>query len=367
AVEEPQPEPPEEPPIAPQKALNARFARARLQLRAASRAHGPDREGAGLSLHTPGPCGFAGARAATEGEDTTQARRDGVEPSAYEFSMMMLACTRDGCAGTALKLFNTILEQGADSDYNVKNLRFATRSRFFTLVAEHLDDERLRKDGLQVLEAVRAHGIPPPLALQDRLVCAWGSRLPEQVLSYFARMQEQGLTLSSAMRQCTAADATASTSEGGTTCHSSTDSTIGQDDAAGDVEETSAEEEPRDPRTAAERTPLRREASTSVPTATEGQCRMPPAAPAWCRLDAPGQCAQLPQIAAQRVGGQRDECTTVMLRNLPCPFLREDLIKVMDAKGFAGSYDFVHIGFPYLSGQGIRDRQPDFRRGDAAL
>jgi len=43
------------------------------------------------------------------------------------------------------------------------------------------------------------------------------------------------------------------------------------------------------------------------------------------------------------MGSQCDGPTTVILKNLPCLFLREDLIKEMDAKGFAGLYNYVYI------------------------
>jgi RNA recognition motif-containing protein len=45
----------------------------------------------------------------------------------------------------------------------------------------------------------------------------------------------------------------------------------------------------------------------------------------------------------QQMGSQWDDRTTVMMRNLPWNFRREDLIKEMDAKGFAGLYDFVYM------------------------
>lgn len=66
-----------------------------------------------------------------------------------------------------------------------------------------------------------------------------------------------------------------------------------------------------------------------------------------------GQYDEFQQIAMQQMGTQCDECTTVMLRNLPCPFLREDLIKVMDAKGFKGLYNFVYLPVDFVSEMGI--------------
>jgi RNA recognition motif-containing protein len=59
------------------------------------------------------------------------------------------------------------------------------------------------------------------------------------------------------------------------------------------------------------------------------------------------------QMLMQQMGTQRDECTTVILRNLPCAFLREDLIKKMDAKGFAGLYNFVYLPVDFETEMGM--------------
>merc|ERR1719277_1906401 len=91
------------------------------------------------------------------------------------------------------------MEAHADYDYKWTHSRTIppeAHSRFFALVAGQLDDERLRRDGLRILAAVRDHGVQPPFILQDRLICAWGSKLPEQVLHYLGAMQESGLALS---------------------------------------------------------------------------------------------------------------------------------------------------------------------------
>ncbi|CAK0839899.1 unnamed protein product [Prorocentrum cordatum] len=51
----------------------------------------------------------------------------------------------------------------------------------------------------------------------------------------------------------------------------------------------------------------------------------------------------LPTRELQQMPHQCDERTTVILRNLPCSFQREDLIKEMDSKGFARLYNFVYV------------------------
>jgi len=57
----------------------------------------------------------------------------------------------------------------------------------------------------------------------------------------------------------------------------------------------------------------------------------------------PGLHDEIPSVPMQAMGSQRDDRTTVILRNLPCSFLREDLIQLMDAAGFAGLYNLVYM------------------------
>jgi len=128
---------------------------------------------------------------------------DQATPSVYPD--LLLRCIQRNDVDMALEFFNQIL--GADLDYEDKWTHFSTmppdaRTRFFTLVAGQLDDERLREDGLNILMTVRTHGVQPPVILQDRLICAWGSKLPDNVRECLKDMQEEGLTLSSSACQC---------------------------------------------------------------------------------------------------------------------------------------------------------------------
>jgi len=93
--------------------------------------------------------------------------------------------------------------------------------------------------------------------------------------------------------------------------------------------------EPRDILHAAAARPLlRREASEFVPNASV----LP-----WQMTYARSQYDEFLQTGMQQMGSQCDEKTTVMLKNLPCVFLREDLVKEMDAKGLRGLYNYVYI------------------------
>lgn len=278
--------------------------------------------------------GSAGAKATTASGDATEvdahvvearrvieeARREGLESSESAYPALMLACIRSNDVDMALQLFDQILEKYMSCDYKpTATVPVDTRSRFFSFVAGHLDDKRLRQDGLQILVAVRDHGIQPPHILQNRLVCAWGCKLPDPVLNYFKNMREEGFALSSAACRCLMADMISTTSE------------------------------------SEKRTPLRTEASTFVPNYWEGPWQVPSLTSMLCSptFYPAGPCDDFQQMVMQQMGARCDECTTVILRNLPCPFLREDLIKEMDAKGFAGLYNFVYLPVDFQTEMGM--------------
>ncbi|CAK0842715.1 unnamed protein product [Prorocentrum cordatum] len=303
----------------------------------------------------------------TKSEDTTskaarddRTRQSGVDTCVVEqprqqgvASMVldMPECVRSNDAVMALKLFDHLLQADLDYDCMATAIPEATRISFFTLVAEQFGDERLRRDGLHILAAVQAHGVQPPHILQNRLICAWGGTLPQQVLDYFVKMREEGIALSSAACRCIMADVVGST--GGKACSPPVDAATSQDDSVRD----GAEEDPDVARHAAtERTSLRREASTFVPKCLEGPWQVQPEEStvcSWVPRPPPGLCDEFPQVDTQQMGYQYDDGTTIILRNLPCPFLRDNLIALMDAKGFAGFYDFVYLPVDFKTGMGL--------------
>jgi hypothetical protein len=67
----------------------------------------------------------------------------------------------------------------------------------------------------------------------------------------------------------------------------------------------------------------------------------------------PGLHDELPKMEMQQMGGPYDECTTMMLRNLPCNFLREDLIRQMNKLGFAGLYNLVYMPIDFKTAVGM--------------
>jgi len=53
---------------------------------------------------------------------------------------------------------------------------------------------------------------------------------------------------------------------------------------------------------------------------------------------------------------EQQECgnrTTLMLKNLPNNYWRTDLMRLLDAEGFAGEYDFVYVPMDCFAGQGL--------------
>jgi hypothetical protein len=138
---------------------------------------------------------------------------------------------------------------------------------------------------------------------------------------------------------------------------------VGQNDTTCDAEEEApAVEAPDALHTATGRSALREEAPTFVPSCL---APVPPSmlhsgvpyqdeflqmgSKQMCRLDAAHD--EFP--IHQHTGCRPDECTTVMLRNLPCAFLREYLIAQMDEEGFAGLYNLVYMPIDFKTAQGM--------------
>lgn len=67
----------------------------------------------------------------------------------------------------------------------------------------------------------------------------------------------------------------------------------------------------------------------------------------------PGLHDEFPKMPMQQRGRQSDECTTVIMRNLPCSFLRDDLIAQLDASGFAGLYNLVYMPIDFKTEMGM--------------
>jgi len=129
-----------------------------------------------------------------------RAQQDGVEHDVSSYLTVMSACNRTGNVDVALMLLNQLMDKGVDYDFRAMNLN--VRTRFFKLVSENADEKYLRENGLKLLETIQAHGMMPPNLVQNRVICAWRSKLPKHVLEFFAKMREDGVALSSTAYRC---------------------------------------------------------------------------------------------------------------------------------------------------------------------
>ncbi|CAK0902309.1 unnamed protein product [Prorocentrum cordatum] len=107
---------------------------------------------------------------------------------------VMHSCIRLGHGDAAVKLFDEMLQTGPTP--KAHHIGKAVSHKFFKLVSDTLDDKRIQEDGLRLLDLVRAHGIAPAPATQNRLLDAWKNQLPDSFLSYFLELKDAGFILS---------------------------------------------------------------------------------------------------------------------------------------------------------------------------
>ncbi|CAK0789551.1 unnamed protein product, partial [Prorocentrum cordatum] len=149
--------------------------------------------------------GAAGAGGPPAGDDerlgaAMRSLREDASPTVTSFAVAMDVCNKRNLAETALEIFDVMLTKGvADSQHAIDR---RTAVRFFKLVVHSIGDERMRQDGLRLLDAIRAHGLSPAVGAQDHLIVAWRSKLPEHVVAYFVKMREEGIILSWTAYRC---------------------------------------------------------------------------------------------------------------------------------------------------------------------
>jgi pentatricopeptide repeat domain-containing protein 1 len=132
----------------------------------------------------------------------SQAKNEGISPDGSTYAKVMDACNRLNNVDVALDLYKQMLEKGVPYDNDHLPMNNHTVSKFFRLVAENLDEKRMRETGLQLLEIIQAHGVVPTNAIQNCLICAWKSKLPDHVLEVFVKLRERGVSLSSTAYRC---------------------------------------------------------------------------------------------------------------------------------------------------------------------
>jgi len=132
----------------------------------------------------------------------SQAKTEGIAPDASTYLKVMDACHRLNNVEVALGLYKQMLEKGVPCDSDHVPMSNHTVSKFFRLVAENLDEKRMRETGLQLLVLIQAYGDAPTNAIQNCLIRAWQSKLPDHVLEVFVKLRERGVSLSSTAYRC---------------------------------------------------------------------------------------------------------------------------------------------------------------------
>jgi pentatricopeptide repeat protein len=132
------------------------------------------------------------------------AQREGFTLDASNFPTVFAACARrhlfNAGADMSIKLFKCMLENGLVCDPDMGN--YSSVSRFFKSVAESLDEVCMQEVGVELIEAIRAHGLAPTHRVQNLLICGWRSKPPEHVVQLFMTLREQGVSLSPTVYRC---------------------------------------------------------------------------------------------------------------------------------------------------------------------
>jgi pentatricopeptide repeat protein len=127
-------------------------------------------------------------------------RKDSLPSDPSAFSTLVGACARLHDAEVALDLFDHMLKTGVVFDQ--QSLSPYTSSKFFKIVAHNLDGNRLQTDGIPLVRALLAHGLEPSTLIQNQVIRAWRSKLPEHVVEMFANLRETGVHLSATAYRC---------------------------------------------------------------------------------------------------------------------------------------------------------------------
>jgi pentatricopeptide repeat protein len=152
------------------------------------------RVGHDSSKESGDPCVPEGCRQRSDLHIVDCMLAEGVPNKTSKVLEVMHSCIRLGHGDAAVKLFDQMLQTGACPKAHL--IGKAVSHKFFKLVVETLDDNRIQEDGLRLLDLVQAHAIAPAPATQNRLLAAWKNQLPEVVLKYFLEMKDASIILS---------------------------------------------------------------------------------------------------------------------------------------------------------------------------
>jgi pentatricopeptide repeat protein len=60
----------------------------------------------------------------------------------------------------------------------------------------------MQEIGLQLIQAMLDQDIVPTILIQNRVICAWKSKLPQHVLKFFMKLRDQGVNISPTAYRC---------------------------------------------------------------------------------------------------------------------------------------------------------------------
>jgi len=133
-------------------------------------------------------------------EIISNAQREGFTLDASNFPTVCVACARQGHAGLSILLFEYMLEKGIVCER--KMVKDGIVSKFFKVVSESADDKYLQEFGVELIEAIRTHGLAPNSYIQNRLILAWRSKLPDRIVQMRMTQRKQSVSLCSTVYRC---------------------------------------------------------------------------------------------------------------------------------------------------------------------
>ncbi|CAK0863131.1 unnamed protein product [Prorocentrum cordatum] len=131
-------------------------------------------------------------------------QREGCTVNASNFLAVFAACVRQHAyavdSGISIALFKYMLENSTVDDLHT--VKSSLVSRFFKILTESLDEKCMQDVSVELIGLIRAHGLAPTLLIQNRIICAWRSKLPEHVVQLFMTLREEGVSLSPTVYRC---------------------------------------------------------------------------------------------------------------------------------------------------------------------
>merc|ERR1719356_848422 len=112
-------------------------------------------------------------------------------PTARSYAAIIEAHAQSNLQETCWQIYKTAIAKG-----------IPMTSHFFKVVAESLPETRLREIAMDLFRAMQSQRIAPSHLIQNKLICAYKSKLPDFMVKHFWELRAQGHTLSSTAYRC---------------------------------------------------------------------------------------------------------------------------------------------------------------------